>query len=101
MLITSVKPNLGHTEGASGLTSLIKAVLALEHGIIPPDIKFSAPNPDIPWDSGRFFVPQEPTPWPANKRNVFPSTISGSAVPMVSTVTSLALHTIVAMFNTS
>ena len=33
-----VKPNVGHSEGASGTTSLIKAVLALEHRVIPPNI---------------------------------------------------------------
>lgn len=68
MYITSVKPNVGHTEGASGLTSLIKAVLALEHRTIPPNIKFSSPNPDIPWEAARFVVPLEPTPWPAGKQ---------------------------------
>ncbi|KAF2814498.1 polyketide synthase [Mytilinidion resinicola] len=68
MHITSIKPNLGHTEGASGLTSLIKAVLALEHRTIPPNIKFSSPNPSIPWQTARFAVPVEPTPWPASKK---------------------------------
>jgi acyl transferase domain-containing protein len=43
--IGSVKPNVGHSEGGSGLTSLIKAVLALEHRTIPPNIKFVEPNP--------------------------------------------------------
>ncbi|WZH49456.1 Polyketide synthase [Fusarium acuminatum] len=66
VLIGSVKPNLGHSEGASGLTSLIKAVLALENRTIPPNIKFNQPNPDIPWDCG-LSVPTEPTPWPDSK----------------------------------
>lgn len=43
--IGSVKPNVGHAEGASGLNSLIKCVLALENKIIPPNIKFEKPNP--------------------------------------------------------
>lgn len=43
--ITSVKPNLGHSEGSAGLSSVIKCVLALEHKIIPPNIKFINPNP--------------------------------------------------------
>ncbi|KAJ0278472.1 hypothetical protein CBS470a_009745 [Colletotrichum nupharicola] len=43
--IGSVKPNVGHSEGASGLNSLIKAVLALEHKTIPPNIKFNESNP--------------------------------------------------------
>jgi len=45
ILIGSVKPNLGHSEGASGLTSLVKAVLSLEHRMIIPNIKFKKPNP--------------------------------------------------------
>ncbi|KAJ5910086.1 Acyl transferase/acyl hydrolase/lysophospholipase [Penicillium tannophilum] len=64
--IGSVKPNLGHSEGASGLTSLIKSVLALEHRVIPPNIKFNEPNPDIPWDSG-LSVPTEATTWPESR----------------------------------
>lgn len=43
--IGSVKPNLGHSEGSSGITSVIKGILALEHKIIPPNIKFREPNP--------------------------------------------------------
>lgn len=41
-----VKPNVGHSEGAAGLTSLIKAVLALQHCQVPPNINFDHPNPD-------------------------------------------------------
>lgn len=40
-----VKPNVGHSEGASGITSLIKVILSLQHGTIPPNIKFNTPNP--------------------------------------------------------
>lgn len=66
--IGSVKPNLGHSEGASGLVSVIKMVLALEHRVIPPNIRFTAPNPKIPFESAKLMVPLEPTPWPQNKR---------------------------------
>ncbi len=65
--IGSVKPNLGHSEGASGLTSLIKMVLALEHQTLPPNIKFTSPNPKIPFESAKLVVPTEPTPWPAGR----------------------------------
>jgi len=44
ILIGSVKPNIGHTEGAAGVTSVIKMVLALEHKTIPPNINFRMPN---------------------------------------------------------
>lgn len=43
--VGSVKPNVGHPEGSSGLNSLIKCVLALEHKTTPPNIKFNTPNP--------------------------------------------------------
>jgi acyl transferase domain-containing protein len=45
LTINKVKPNVGHSEGASGLTSIIKATLALEKGVIPPNTHFLNPNP--------------------------------------------------------
>ncbi|KAG5925731.1 Type I Iterative PKS [Claviceps africana] len=65
--IGSVKPNLGHSEGASGLTSLIKAVLTLENRTIPPNIKFTKENPKIPFKDRKLTVPLEPTPWPPDR----------------------------------
>ncbi|KAF9872330.1 polyketide synthase [Colletotrichum karsti] len=65
--IGSCKPNIGHSEGASGITSLIKAVLALEHRTIPPNIKFDIPNPKIPFDKNNLKVPVTPTPWPEDR----------------------------------
>ncbi|KAF2267503.1 hypothetical protein CC78DRAFT_490418 [Lojkania enalia] len=65
--IGSVKPNVGHSEGASGITSLIKAVLALEHKLIPPNINFSVPNPKIPFEKGNLRVPLESTQWPKDR----------------------------------
>ncbi|KAL7786787.1 putative polyketide synthase [Trichoderma ceciliae] len=65
--IGSVKPNIGHGEGASGLSSLIKAVLSLEHETIPPQINFSEPSPKIKWDKYNFRVPTNPTPWPKDR----------------------------------
>ncbi|GLA97323.1 type I Iterative Polyketide synthase (PKS) [Aspergillus tubingensis] len=67
IIITSVKPNVGHSEGAAGLTSLIKGVLALEHRQVPPNIHFSEPNPDIPFKTGKLHVPVEVEPWPADR----------------------------------
>lgn len=43
--IGSVKPNLGHSEGASAITSILKAVVSLENQVIIPNIKFNKPNP--------------------------------------------------------
>ncbi|MEU7454347.1 type I polyketide synthase [Streptosporangium roseum] len=62
LLIGSAKSNLGHLEAAAGITGLIKTVLSLHHGVIPPSIHFRRPNPHIPWD--RLKVVTAPTPWP-------------------------------------
>lgn len=48
--IGSVKANIGHTESAAGLAGLIKAVLMLEHGMIPPQVNYKTTNPDIRLD---------------------------------------------------
>jgi acyl transferase domain-containing protein len=48
LIIGSVKTNIGHTEGLSGLPSLIKTVLMLEHQTIVPNCNFEKPNPHIP-----------------------------------------------------
>ncbi|CAG8097448.1 unnamed protein product [Penicillium olsonii] len=65
--IAAVKPNVGHSEGASGITSIIKAILSLEHKTIPPNIHFNTPNPKIPFADGKLHVPLEPTPWPDHR----------------------------------
>ncbi|TPX08256.1 uncharacterized protein E0L32_001848 [Thyridium curvatum] len=68
VFIGGCKPNVGHSEGASGITSLIKAVLALEHREIPPNIKFEKPNPRIPFFEKKLTVPLDRTPWPAGRK---------------------------------
>lgn len=65
--IGSIKPNVGHAEGASGVSSVIKAVLSLENRIIPPNVNFSTPNPKIPFDTANLRVPLEPTQWPEGR----------------------------------
>nr|ALQ32976.1 putative polyketide synthase [Fusarium sp. NRRL 25184] len=61
VFITSVKPNLGHSEGSAGLSSVIKGVLSLEHHTIPPNIKLNNPNPNIPFSEYNLNVPLRPT----------------------------------------
>ncbi|KAK8074380.1 hypothetical protein PG997_009043 [Apiospora hydei] len=65
--IGSVKPNIGHGEGAAGLSSLIKSVLSLERLTIPPNIKFQTPNPKIPFAESKLVVPTGPIPWPEGR----------------------------------
>ncbi|KAJ5560795.1 type I iterative PKS [Penicillium sp. DV-2018c] len=62
--IGSTKPNLGHSEAASGLTSLIKVILAMENETIPPNINFDEPNPKIDFERWKVRVPTSAQPWP-------------------------------------
>ncbi len=70
LYIGSVKTNIGHLEGAAGIAGLIKTVLALRSGVIPPHLHFRVPNPHIAWDTAPIRVPTEPTPWPSGNRRV-------------------------------
>lgn len=68
--IGSVKTNLGHSEGASGLTSVLKMTLSLENNTILPNINFTTPNPKIPFERCQLKVPTEPLPWPKGKDQI-------------------------------
>ena len=66
LLVGSVKSNIGHTEGAAGVAGLIKLVLSIGEGLVPPSLHFSRPNPRIPWDTACVKVPTEVTRWPGD-----------------------------------
>ncbi|MBL9166640.1 MAG: aminotransferase class III-fold pyridoxal phosphate-dependent enzyme [Verrucomicrobiales bacterium] len=60
----AVKTNIGHLESAAGVTGLIKAALAVKHGLIPPTLHFTRPNPLCELEKSPFYVPTELMPWP-------------------------------------
>lgn len=62
--IGSIKTNLGHSEPSSGIAGIMKAVLALEHGSIPPTIGLKTLNPNINLLGGRLRIVTESMPWP-------------------------------------
>jgi len=63
----SVKGNVGHLEAAAGVAGLIKAILVLQHGEIPPTLHFSQPNPRIDFAASPFRVNSTLQPWPASE----------------------------------
>ena len=63
LAIASVKTNIGHTEAASGVASLLKVVLALQNKQIPPHLHLKQPNPYIEWNEIPFEVPTELKEW--------------------------------------
>ncbi|MET9342162.1 SDR family NAD(P)-dependent oxidoreductase [Nonomuraea sp. NPDC003804] len=67
-LIGSVKGNIGHLEAAAGVAGLIKTVLAVHHGLIPPSLHYSTPNPRIPFDEHRLRVATRAANWPDGRR---------------------------------
>ncbi|KAI1774978.1 putative FSP1 [Hypoxylon cercidicola] len=70
LLIGSVKTNVGHTETTSGLASIIKTVLAIEKGMIPPSINFEKPNPKLALEDWRLKVATELQQWPATPNGI-------------------------------
>lgn len=68
LLVGAVKSNLGHLEAAAGVAGFMKAVLAVQKGQIPANMRFQNPNPHIPFDQLRLEVVAENRDWPAVER---------------------------------
>ncbi|WP_394840347.1 SDR family NAD(P)-dependent oxidoreductase [Pendulispora rubella] len=64
----SLKSNIGHTQAASGVASVIKMVLAIQHGLLPKSLHAEEPSSHIDWDSGSLRLLASHTPWPATGR---------------------------------
>ncbi|MFD3622506.1 beta-ketoacyl synthase N-terminal-like domain-containing protein [Streptomyces sp. NPDC058676] len=61
--IGAVKSNIGHTDAAAGAAGLIKAVLAVERGLIPPTAHFTRPNAQIDFAGTPFEVAERAEEW--------------------------------------
>lgn len=68
LVIGSVKTNIGHLEPASGVAGLMKVVLSLQHGEIPPHLHFQQPNPYINWQES-IKVPTQRMPWRVGEKS--------------------------------
>ncbi|KAK1147595.1 Type I Iterative Polyketide synthase (PKS) [Aspergillus melleus] len=65
LYIGAAKSNIGHLEGGSGIAAVIKTVLVLEKGIIPPNsVNFESLNPEIDAEFLNIKIPTMPMAWP-------------------------------------
>ncbi|MEV0005525.1 type I polyketide synthase [Micromonospora sp. NPDC050980] len=61
----SVKSNIGHTQSAAGVAGVIKAVMAVRHGVLPPSLHVDEPTPHVDWGRGAVRLLTEGRAWPA------------------------------------
>ncbi|WP_327028827.1 amino acid adenylation domain-containing protein [Micromonospora sp. NBC_01740] len=68
--LASVKSQIGHLGAAAGVVGLVRAVLAVHHGLIPPNVDFRRLNPRLGPDPAPFHVPTKARPWPVDRPRV-------------------------------
>ncbi|KAI0198106.1 polyketide synthase [Astrocystis sublimbata] len=67
LLVGTLKPNIGHTGSASGAAGIIKTVLAMEKGMVPPNLLLKNLKPGLTPKAWNIQIPQSLTQWPATE----------------------------------
>ncbi|WP_215911737.1 SDR family NAD(P)-dependent oxidoreductase [Streptomyces coffeae] len=64
----SIKSNIGHTSAAAGVAGVIKMVMAMRHGVLPPTLHVDEPSPHVDWESGEVRLLTEAREWRVDGR---------------------------------
>ncbi|QKV96312.1 SDR family NAD(P)-dependent oxidoreductase [Streptomyces sp. NA02950] len=64
----SIKSNIGHTSAAAGVAGVIKMVMAMRHGVLPPTLHVDEPSPHVDWESGEVRLLTEAREWQVDGR---------------------------------
>jgi enediyne polyketide synthase len=75
-VLGSVKANIGHAKAAAGVAGLIKTVLAVSNGVLPPATGVRRPHPMITEGDAKLALPQQPGEWPDGVRLAAVSTLN-------------------------
>ena len=77
-VLGSVKANIGHAKAAAGVAGLIKTVLAVSNGVLPPTSGVRRPHPMITEGDAQLALPQITQEWPDGTRHAAVSTLNSA-----------------------